>query len=69
MTVILFLSIYMTAFCEFHQLLRIPFMVQHFQKHISIDPSMSFRRFIEVPYLGPIIAGDDLVAKARFVIS
>ncbi|MGN6436026.1 MAG: hypothetical protein ACTHMM_05815 [Agriterribacter sp.] len=56
---ILFVSIYMLAFTEFHQLLKIPFMMEHFKKHQLADPNMTFGSFIKMHYLGPIIITDD----------
>jgi hypothetical protein len=56
---ILFISIYMLAFAEFHQLLRIPLLVEHFQFHQQSDPQISFMKFLNMHYLGPIIVDDD----------
>jgi hypothetical protein len=56
---ILFISIYMLAFAEFHQLLRVPFLIQHYQFHQQADPGISFVKFLNMHYLGPIIVDDD----------
>ncbi|MBO9660012.1 MAG: hypothetical protein J7527_14425 [Chitinophagaceae bacterium] len=56
---ILFISIYMLAFAEFHQLLRIPYLVKHFDYHRQIDPQISVVKFLSIHYLGPIIVDDD----------
>jgi hypothetical protein len=49
----------MLAFAEFHQLLRIPFLVEHFSFHRQTEPEMSFARFLDIHYLGPVIVDDD----------
>lgn len=56
---ILFISIYMLAFTEFNQLLKIPYMMEHFKKHKLADPDMTFGKFIKIHYIGPIIVTDD----------
>ncbi len=56
---IFFLSVYLISFAEFHQLLRIPFLVQHFQQHQGMDPKLSFTDFLKMHYLGPVEITDD----------
>ncbi len=58
---ILFISIYMLAFAEFHQLLRIPYLVEHFDFHRQSDPQISFVQFLRIHYLGPIVVDDDFI--------
>ncbi len=56
---ILFISVYMLAFAELHQLLRIPFLVEHFNFHRQADPELSFAQFLNMHYMGPVIVDDD----------
>ncbi|MBX3241982.1 MAG: hypothetical protein KIT80_13420 [Chitinophagaceae bacterium] len=56
---ILFISLYVLAFTEFQQLLKIPYLMEHFQKHQEETPDMSFARFIRIHYLLPITEDDD----------
>ncbi len=49
----------MLAFTEFHQLLRVPYLMQHFQQHRVTDPQMSFAHFIKIHYLAPVPLNDD----------
>lgn len=49
----------MLAFAEFHQLLRIPFLVEHYQFHRQSDPQITFVKFLNMHYLGPIVVDDD----------
>jgi hypothetical protein len=53
------IGIYLLAFTECHQLLRIPFMVQHFQKHKLADQTMTFRKFIAMHYFNAVAVTDD----------
>ena len=59
LTGILLLSLHILAFTECHQLLRIPYLMQHFQQHRAADPNMNFSAFIKIHYLGPVIVTDD----------
>ena len=59
LTGILFLSLQLLAFTECHQLLRIPYLVQHFKQHRAAEPNMNFSAFIKMHYLGPITVTDD----------
>jgi hypothetical protein len=47
------------TFCECHQFLKIPFLIQHFQKHVNADPSMNFGKFVQVHYLSSAVITDD----------
>lgn len=40
-------------------MLRIPYLMQHFQQHRAADPNMNFSTFIKIHYLGPVIVTDD----------
>ena len=59
LTGILLLSLHLLAFTECHQLLRIPYLMQHFQQHRVADPNMNFTTFIKIHYLGPLVVTDD----------
>lgn len=56
---ILFLSLYVLAFTEFQQLLKVPYLMEHFKTHQMETPDMSFGRFIKIHYLIPIQDDDD----------
>jgi hypothetical protein len=56
---IFFLGIYMLTFAEFHHLLRIPVLVEHFKEHRLLDPSITFLMFIRLHYVGEIVADGD----------
>jgi hypothetical protein len=56
---IFLLSIYMLTFAEFHHILRIPLLVQHFREHRQLDPSISFLSFIQLHYVGLIEVDED----------
>ncbi len=49
----------MLAFTEFEQLLKVPYLMEHFKKHQVETPDMSFSRFIKIHYLMPIQDDDD----------
>lgn len=49
----------MLAFAECHQLLRLPYLVEHFKFHQKADPAITFSKFLNMHYLGPIIVDDD----------
>ncbi len=51
--------IYLTAYGEGHQLLRIPYLLDHFKVHQQNDPEMAFTKFIKIHYLQPIAVDDD----------
>lgn len=59
LTGILLLSAHLLAFTECHQLLRLPYLMQHFQQHRTADPAMTFRTFIKIHYLSPLTITDD----------
>lgn len=59
LTGILLLSLHLLAFTECHQLLRIPYLMQHFQQHRAADPNMNFGIFLQIHYLKPIVVTDD----------
>lgn len=56
---ILLLSAYLLSFAEFHQLLQVPYLVQHFKQHKQADPDMSFVQFIRLHYFQPLPETDD----------
>ncbi|HRO47178.1 hypothetical protein [Agriterribacter sp.] len=59
LTGILLLSLHILAYTECHQLLRIPYLMQHFQQHRTADPHMNFSAFIKIHYLEPVKITDD----------
>lgn len=56
---IFLLSIYMLSFAEFHHLLRIPFLIAHFEEHQQLDPGISFYSFLKLHYVGEIVVDED----------
>ena len=56
---ILFLSVYLFSFTEFHQLLKIPVLVEHFHEHRQEDKTISFWAFIKMHYVGKIVIDKD----------
>ncbi|NCI45977.1 hypothetical protein [Sediminibacterium soli] len=53
------LAVYVFAYGEGHQLLRIPYLVKHYQKHKQADPRMTVARFIRIHYIEQVPQGDD----------
>ncbi|RYG03866.1 MAG: hypothetical protein EOO02_07445 [Chitinophagaceae bacterium] len=53
------LSIYMLAFSELPQLLKIPVFVQHYHEHQDRDPSTTLWGFVSEHYQGRFIVDDD----------
>ena len=58
-TAIFFMGVYLMVFCECHQFFKIPFLLQHFQKHVQADPAMSFGKFVQIHYLSSAVITDD----------
>lgn len=58
-TGILLLSLHVLAFTECRQLLRIPYLMQHFQQHCAADPGMNIAVFIKIHYFEPLAVTDD----------
>jgi hypothetical protein len=48
--VILFAFLILNAGTEFHQLFKLPVLVQHFLHHRKEDPSVSFIHFLKIHY-------------------
>lgn len=59
LTAIFLTGVYLMAFSECHQFLKIPFLIKHFQKHQQADFSMGFGRFIKIHYLSAAVITDD----------
>ena len=53
------MTIYMLSFAEFHNLLRIPVLIEHFKEHRQLDAEISFFSFIKLHYFDPIVVDDD----------
>lgn len=49
----------MLSFAEFHNLLKIPVLFQHFKEHRQLNPSISFWSFIKIHYQYPPVVDDD----------
>ena len=49
----------MLSFAEFHNLLKIPVLFQHFKEHRQLNPTISFWSFIKVHYQYPPVVDDD----------
>lgn len=60
-TVILVLLTYLLGATDANQLLKVPFMVKHYIKHLQQNPSLSVAGFINMHYINPII--DDDIAQ------
>lgn len=56
---IFLIGIYMFSFAEFHNLLKVPILFEHFREHRQLEPSISFFSFIKLHYLDPIVVDDD----------
>lgn len=56
---ILFLASYTTAFCEVHELFKIPFLIEHFSEHKSKNTEMSFGDFLVTHYINQLTITDD----------
>lgn len=53
------LSIYMLAFSELPQLLKIPVFIAHFHEHKQIDPETTVWGFVREHYQGKFVVDDD----------
>ena len=49
----------MCTFAEFHNLLKIPILFEHYSEHRELDPNVSFWSFIKLHYFDPIVVDDD----------
>jgi hypothetical protein len=56
---IFLLSLYLFAYTEVHNLLKLPVLFVHFQEHKQQQPGISFYSFIKIHYLGPIEKDED----------
>jgi hypothetical protein len=56
---IFFMGIYMLAFSECHQFLRIPVLVQHYIEHRQWNPDISLLAFLEEHYIHQYIQDAD----------
>ncbi|HRP33396.1 MAG TPA: hypothetical protein PKV73_15970 [Agriterribacter sp.] len=59
LTGILFLTLHLLAFTECRQLLRVPYLLKHFQQHQSKEPGMNLASFIKLHYGSPLTVTDD----------
>lgn len=56
---ILLISVYMFSFAEFHNLLKIPVLIEHFREHSQQDQHISFWSFIKLHYFDAYVIDDD----------
>ncbi|MFY9464896.1 MAG: hypothetical protein WAP48_07390 [Sediminibacterium sp.] len=52
------LMIYLMGATDANQLLKVPFMIKHFQVHYQQDPKLSIAGFIHMHYINPVIDAD-----------
>lgn len=65
---ILLLSLYLVSTTELYQLLKIPFLIEHYIQHKSLSPGMSFGAFLKIHYDNPVKDNDyDQDQKLPFV--
>lgn len=55
----LLVAIYSLTLTEFHQLLKIPALVEHYVEHHQEDPSLSLLGFLKMHYPGKFLVDDD----------
>jgi hypothetical protein len=56
---IILISVYLFSFAEFHNLLKIPVLLEHFKEHKKEDPAISFWSFIKLHYFDPLVIDQD----------
>jgi hypothetical protein len=49
---ILFLSVYLVSTTEIHQLLKLPFLVEHYFEHRDMNKSLTLGQFLTMHYSG-----------------
>lgn len=49
----------MFSFAEFHNLLKIPVLIEHFKEHQQLDAEISFWSFIKLHYFDPLVVDED----------
>lgn len=52
-------AIYSLTLTEFHQLLKIPALIEHYVEHHHEDPSLSLMSFLKLHYPGKFQVDDD----------
>ncbi len=58
LVVIFVLVTYLLGATDANQLLKVPFMLKHYNKHRQQNPSMSVAGFIRMHYINPVIDDD-----------
>lgn len=58
-TAIFLLLTYITAFCELHELLKLPFLLEHFSEHRAKNADMSIVDFFYIHYIDQLKKTDD----------
>lgn len=56
---ILLISVYMFSFAEFHNLLKIPVLIEHFHEHHQQNNNTSFWSFIKLHYFDAYVIDSD----------
>lgn len=56
---IFFLSLCVFTFSEFHQLMKLPVLFQHFAEHRQEDPTITIFAFLKLHYKGSFAIDDD----------
>lgn len=59
LAVILVLFIYLFSSTEAYQLLKLPLLIEHYQKHKHEDAKISFIKFLHIHYLQGVKFDDD----------
>lgn len=52
------LCIYLLGATDANQLMKLPFMVKHFNTHHQENPALSLAGFVYMHYINPVIDGD-----------
>lgn len=55
---ILFLLLYITAYTEVHQLLKLPVLFTHFTEHKGSEANLTFLDFVSMHYFTDTVDGD-----------
>jgi hypothetical protein len=56
--VILFTGIYLFSFTEFHEILRLPYLFQHYQEHVQSNQAVDLLGFLLAHYGGKMHKGE-----------
>jgi hypothetical protein len=56
---IFFLFTYLSAYCEMHELLKLPFLLEHFSEHKAKNAEMTLADFLYIHYVDQLKNTDD----------